>query len=324
MTKYFGFNSLAGCQASQADIVESASAGSFDATFVSRSIFIPGTGGFIEFGAPFQNGDASITGTFYFKLEYHWPSGASGVPIYLWLNALGVNAYRLYSTGAGTTVQFQYWNSGTSAWVNWGASFALSNVVRQVIHMKLVMQTSFEISLGGVVVASGTAPVNASANIATCRIGLTSWNCFASQVMGADYQLLDSHLKEALINANGTATDGTGTYTDINEAVRDDSTAITLTAVGHRKTFTKAAITLPVGYEITGLVANIRGRVSGGVVADGKAAIRSAAAYHDSAVKAFPATYAPRCNIWETDPGAGGAKFSLANFNAAEVGLLAA
>jgi hypothetical protein len=156
----------------------------------------------------------------------------------------------------------------------------------------------------------------ASANASTAA--------FFSQIMGADYDIRDSHLNSKLPSGEGTYTDGTGTSADVGETALDDSTAIGLPAVGNKHTFTKGAIpALPTGLTIAGMVVNARARVAGGIVTDGKIKVRSSATDATTASKGFGASYGPRSHFQATDPN-GGSNWSKSGFDAAEIGLEAA
>ena len=79
---------------------------------------------------------------------------------------------------------------------------------------------------------------------------------------------------------------------------------------------TKAALTLPSGFDIKGMVISARGRVSG-TITDGKLGIRSGGTNYSSAALTFAAAYEPRVYISETDP-ATGTDFTQTGYNNAE------
>jgi hypothetical protein len=141
--------------------------------------------------------------------------------------------------------------------------------------------------------------------------------------MCADYDIRDAHLMTAALNGNSASnTGGTGSYTDVNETVLDETTAEVITTSGNKMGQTHAAITVPGGLGISGLIINARGRVNGGVITDGKLGVRSSSTNYSSSGKSYNGGYEPRSHIWESNP-AGGA-WNQTSFNAAETYLEAA
>jgi hypothetical protein len=120
-------------------------------------------------------------------------------------------------------------------------------------------------------------------------------------------------------NANGFYTQGTGTAADVAEAVLDDATALSLSTSGHKRTFTKPAITVPSGKVIAGAVVNARGRI-GGSITNARALVRSGATDAISSNLNYGLGFEPRSAIFEQDPSTLAA-FTQAGFNAAEFGV---
>lgn len=324
--RYFGFNTLAGATRSAATVVDGdTTAGRFDSAYVSSCIKLVGATEYLEVGAPFADGSSSLSGTLWTRFDIYQTSAfGTGNTLALWLNA-GANAYRM--TVSAGTIQMQYWNSGTSAWVNWGSAFTPSASTLYTFAIKLSINSAFEIYLGGALIAnSATVPTNGAAAVTTLQLrsAQSGANGYFSQIMGADYDIRDSHLNSKLPTANGTYTDGTGGASDVGESVLDDGTAIGLPAVGNKHTFTKGAIpTVPTGLTIAALGVNIRGRVGGGTVSDGKAKIRSNTTDAASSGKSFTSGYEPRGHFFTTDPDTG-TTWTKTGFDAAEVGIEAA
>lgn len=324
MVRYFAVNSMAGCYRTAAAIVEAATAGRFDATYVSNAISVPNVTDTASIKAtasnPFLDGSTSITGTFYFRFDHYYAAGA--LPYWTLKNG-GANAYRMNGP-ANNSFQMQYWNSVSAAWVNWGAAFSLSAATLRTHMLKITVGGGFEFYTGGALSAnSATVPTNGPTAVDEFVLQ-SPQSAFFSQLMCADYDLRDSHMNSVLPTANGTYTDGTGAAGDVGEAVLDDGTAIGLPAVGNKHTFTKTAIpALPVGLVITSKIINARMRVGGGVVADGKLKIRSATTDSTTTGRAVASGYEPRRGEFPTDP-ATGTTWTKAGFDAAEVGAEAA
>lgn len=318
--KLFAGNSLAAFDRSGITVVEATTAGKFDSTYVASSIFIP-AGQYID-TYPFI--DAASVTTFYMRLTSYGIAGSDRT----WLeffNSTGVLVYRV--TMGTTQVSCAYWNGSSMVSMGNVATTLFNSSALRNLMVKIVCGAggSFELFSAGASVVSSSGGHASSNNIAKARIysiqGLNG-DTWSSEIQGADYDIRNDRFMHNLANANGADTDGTGTYTDINETVLDDTTAIALTAVGHKKTFTKAAITVPTGMQINSMWVNGRGRVSGVVVADGQFLIRSGGADYASASKVFGAGYSARGHYLANDP-ATAAAFTQTGYNNAEFGLKA-
>lgn len=322
MARYFAFNSLARANRNSSAVVESTTAGRFDSTYVANAISVTNgsatTPDYAEVIAPFADGSSSAS-TIWLRFDLYATNVGASVECLKFMSG-STNAYRILDTTANT-VKFQYWNTGTLAWVDWGTTFTVPDNTLNPIVIKLVCGSSFEVYVAGsLVMSSSTTPTNPVASID--RIRFCNWNstgnAFYSQIMGANYDIRDAKFMAATLNGNSAAnTDGTGAYTDVNETVLSDSTAILLATVGHKKGQTKAALTVPSGYSIASAVVNARGRVSGGTVTDGKLGLRSGGTNYSSTGRAYGAGYEGRSAMWATDPN-GGAVWTQTSFNNAE------
>lgn len=223
--------------------------------------------------------------------------------------------------GSSTTLKFFYWNG--TAFVGSATTFGMPTSGTLVtLDLKIVcgVSGSWQWYQGGTLLDSGAISDADCDNIARVRfIGQGSTGRF-SQIMGADFDTRDCKYMQKLANANGANTDGTGSYTDIDEVQLSDADAIVLPATGNKKTFTKASYTLPGGYVIGALCVGARGRVSGGTVTDGQMIVRSGGTDYFSGNLVYTGGYEPRGHLWETDP-ATAAAFTATGFNNAEFGL---
>jgi hypothetical protein len=305
--RYCAVNSLAGCIRNSLSVVESTTAGTFDSAYVPNSIATPSSG--TEY---LQTYDFLATGLVCTRFDYHGGiGGSSGGGIY-WMNG-STPVFRIL----GSTHQCSYWNG--SAWVNTGAAFGLTAGVRNVLVMIFNLTAgSFELYVNGALATSGSGWTGGPSQITSFRGGsMRGSTSFFSQIMVADYDLRDAHLMKSPITGDSAVNNaGTGAYTDVNETILSESTAIAMTAAGKRG-FTHSAITVPSGLAIFARVLNARARVSGGVVTDGKLGVRSGGANYSSASKAFTSGYESRGHIVELNPD-GDVPWSLAAFNSAE------
>lgn len=321
MARYFGGNSLAAFFRNSTAVVEVTTGGRFDSAYVANAIVVTPTQG-ISIRPPFLDGSTSLTGTVWFRFDLYNSLSNNNLPFLLMTNG-GANAYRIAGTASTSVFQMQYWNSGTLAWVNWGGTFTATAATLNTIVLKLEINVGYEVWVAGSSLASSAVvPTNGASavDMIECYASNSGTNqAFFSQFMIADYDLRDSHLMSAALNGNSaTNTSGTGAYTDVNETVLDEGTAIILAAAG-KKGQTKASITLPSGLGISGLLVNARARVSGGTVTSGKLGVRSNSANYSSTSRGWNGGYEPRGAIWEGDPGAGGAAWSETTFNNAEI-----
>lgn len=324
MARFFAINGLAGLFRSNTDVGETTTAGHFDSAYVNSAFQIANDG--VDYAmnqAPFLDGSSSISGRFWLRFDCY-PQISSGGPLAeLW--AGGGAKYRINYT-TGSTAQFQYWNGST--WTGWGSTFAvLTSGANHTVVLDLTPQTGFNLYVGGTLVASdgGVTPTGSSTGINRFQWYSNSSSPGGfSQIMCADYDLRSSHLMAVTLNGNSAVnTGGTGSYTDVSETGLDESTAEIIATVGNKMGQTHAAITVPSGLGISAIVINARGRVSGGVVTDGKLGVRSGSTNSSSAALSFGGGYEPRSAIWETDPNTSGA-WTQTSFNAAETYLEAA
>jgi hypothetical protein len=318
MSQYFASNSLAGFFRSSTAIFEATTAGRFDSAYVSSYIAMNSvTSGYIT-SATF-----AASGTVWTRFSMYTPSAASasGSGGCFQLNNGLTGVFRLTAPGSwgATTGTYtpQYWNG--SAWTATGSAFTVPVSALNVLTVKVVLNTSYEIYLGGTLVASGSGwsggPTSAT-NIQLFSQTGQSVHGY-SEVMVASYDLRDSHLMLAALNGNSAAnTGGAGSYTDINETPINEATAESISVSGNKMGQTKASITVPAGYDIKGMVIAARGRVSG-TITDGKFGIRSASTNYSSSALTLAAAYEPRVYISALDP-ATGTDFTQSGFNSAE------
>jgi hypothetical protein len=312
--RYFAGNSLAAFYRSSTAITEATTAGRHDSTYVANSIAMTGNAtDYIET----PQFAVSATGTIWFKFSA-WNSGStmSGVGPTLLNGSTGV--FRIIGT-ASTTYQAQYWNG--SAWTNTGSTWTMSTSTLNEVVCKVVLGSSFEAYVGGTLRDSGSGWSGGGTTVTSIR----AYSIVAggnpenySQIMAADYDIKDAHYAQSALNGNSaTNTGGTGAYTDINETVLDESTAELVSTVGNKMGQTHATFTVPSAFSIAAMVIAARGRVSGGVVADGKLGVKSGSSSNSGSGKSFTSGYEPRINIIPLDPATGVA-FTQSGLNSAE------
>lgn len=316
MARFYAGNKLASFWRTNPSFAESTIAGTFDSTYVGNSIAMLGSN--VDYIQSRTFKDAPSTTTAYVHGEWYGQP-TDTYKLLEFVNLAGtVVAKIVCDVGAGG-YQFYYWNG--SAFVALGATCGIAVNTRQQLDMKIVAGAggSIDIWKAGTSVVSASGGNAAFDNIAAVRhYAGSSITSYWSQIISTDFDLRNFRSMAAAINGNGADTAGTGSFSDINETPLNEATAIVLPAVGNAKSFTKASLTIPNGFSIDSAWANGRGRVSGGVVTDGKFGFRSAGTDYVSAGLAFNGGYEPRMHYTTTDP-ATGAAWTQASFNAAEI-----
>lgn len=322
MARYFAGNTLAAFRRSTTGIVEVTTGGTFDSNYVSNAILV-GTSA------------ANYIETSRFEAEgvvwSHFEFYASGVDTTgtgpTWLND-GTPVFRINRNDPLGNYSFtpQYWNG--SAWVTAGNTFSTDAAGRHQMDVKIDLTNgAFEIYADMELESEGDSWSGHQTKITHWRGYPESGNNTGtrySQVMISDYDMRLSKYMTLAINGDGTYTDGTGAYTDVDETVVSDLDTVILPAIGDKKGFTKAALSIPVvGYIIGAAVINARGRVGGGVVTDGKLGILNGGDVNLSAGHDYEFQFGPGCHIVENDPDTS-APFTVSGFNTAEVYLEAA
>jgi hypothetical protein len=322
-TRFFALNTLTGVNSltSFSNVTEVTTAILRDTAYVASAIAVQVSHNFRIIG-PFLDGSTSISTEFYLRFDaYNGNRNATNA--WVIYTAAGANAYRLIASSVNV-LQFQYWNSGTSAWVNWGSTWVEVASVLYTYTLKLNPANSFTWYRNGTAVATGSAPTNAASSVGIFEFGSMNdlGQTYYSQIMCADYDIRTSHLFSRLPSAGGNYnTDGTGAFSDVNEATSiDDGGAINLPATGQKRTFTKASITLPIGLTIKSMVVNARMLVIGGTVTNAKIKCRSGTTDTNSANVSPSAAYEARSAEFTVDPNTSGA-WAQSGFNSAEFGV---
>lgn len=334
---YFESNNVAQFDISASTVVGTTTANTFDSSVVDSSIQIPaavdGDGTTYYAGMPIVVGGPSLTTLVYGHFETYNTGTASpalGLANTFFLrirNSSGQVIFRVRPTTGSSTaaMQCEYWNGSTFTAV--GGTFGINFIGRQTWDFSFLPGASgtFQLKLNGstspVISVSGfNAAVN---NTAVVDIG----NCvtatgYISQCVLANFDLRGSKLAVPRINGNGFYTDGTGTYTDINTVVQNQTTGIGLTVVGNRKTFTKPSV-VTTGMVIHNVSMNILTAVSGGTVTNVRSIVRRASSDYSNANYSTPARGLEQRQLpVYTDPSTGVA-WTLVNFNASELGVQA-
>lgn len=154
------------------------------------------------------------------------------------------NLFRL-SASAVNTIQPQYWNG--SAWVNAGTSFAHSTTVHE-----MVVQIVAGASGGFGVYQSGFGASSADVAFPGTDMKRATFYCpddilpvqYSEIILGDSANSLVGGICETEPpTADGTDTDGTGTYADVDEIPYSDADNLVLASAGEQHSFTSPART---------------------------------------------------------------------------------
>jgi hypothetical protein len=178
------------------------------------------------------------------------------------------------------------------------------------MDLKIVCGASgtFDMWRGGTLIYSSGATFPASVdNIASVRFG-ASWNApgaYYSQIMLSNFDTRDSRYGYQLAAALGTDTDGAGAASDINEAVLDETTSVSMAASGNKRSFTHSTYTLPAGYQIGAVCLGGRARINGTGPSDGNFGLRAITPgvdYLSASNLGLNTGFEPRGRYWAQDP----------------------
>lgn len=164
-------------------------------------------------------------------------------------NGSGTGQLRLNCGSNGTVMGLQYWTG--AAWAQVGSTFnpgVYSSVMTEiVIRFTCGASGTAELFFNGVSKAAGSIG-SATTNIRTAKMFSPDVNAtwyFSEGIFENGTQgLIGSVVETEAPTANGTDnSDGTGSYTDIDETITTDADRITLTAAGQKRSFTSPART---------------------------------------------------------------------------------
>lgn len=207
-------------------------------------------------GSQFVEGDAGADQTAICATHYHGNDGtslAAGAAEYLkFLDSSKVGWLRVRMPTTVGTLVAEVWNGAT--WNSVGSgSIAMSGIQNKHANCLVTgIGTSggaIRMQFDGVTVFDLTGlDFTGFAGIRYVRwgcLGTDSGRSDLSQFQLGTETMVGRNSKTVAANSNGTdATDGSGTYTDVNETGLNDGTFIELTAVGHKRSVKAAARTL--------------------------------------------------------------------------------
>lgn len=321
MARYFGGNTLASFARNSTTIGENTTAGRFNAAYTDRSILVP-TG--TEISTP----PFTASGLVWFRWD--WIAGATNQGSVTMARAMNgtQNLFELGFNTGNNQYTFRVWTG--SAWST-TVNLSLNNTQVTTLSTYAVeydfANKTVRLYRDGSVLYENTAVGAGMVNSVTSFVlggNQSSTGTFYSQVMIADYNILNSNLANLNLTGNSVVNTGqaSGSYTDVNEVGRDDTTFVSITTVGNKAGFTKNNVSVPIGKGISAMVISAMARVNG-TVTNGKVGIRSNGVNYSSVSLNFSSGHSPRQSIVDNNP-ATSTPFTATSFNAAEVYLEAA
>ncbi len=317
-----------------AGVVESTTSSYFDATYCDAAIQTPNASAIwkaILRDTSFAPYDVVDGETVYIHCDcYHatnnnvasqiWIEDSSGYP---WM------ALRTVSGG----VWGIYYNSGTGpspVWTLVGSTFSVPAVTRFNLDIKFVKNSagthSVEFFINNTPTASGTF-TQASLGFRSVRgAGYNASNAWSQIMVVEGRSTINGKVKYNRPSGVGASSAWTGAYTDVNEAVNNDSTVNSSATAGQRQTYAMQDITLPsASYSIQGIWQWVRAKNDGAAPSNIKLTIRIGGVDYDTAsdISGVGVGFSASGARWDNDPSTSTA-WTASNWNSAEAGFLSA
>jgi hypothetical protein len=244
-------------------------------------------------------------------LAMKWQNGGqiddeSNIGWFTVYDSSGVAFFRAIGSGGGYNFLLQYWNGTT--WITSGAAGVLANTNAEVVLM-LTPGTSgsYEIFIAGVLNASGSINVS-STDIKHIKIqqGDDDSPIYYSEFILADQatSLIASAVETEAPTADGTDTDGTGTYANVDEALIDTADVIELAASADRHSFTSPARTGTMN-RVLGVSVSMRMRCDVTGPNQAKFYLKIGGTRYYGSTFTLTTGSLPYSYVWETNPSTG-------------------
>lgn len=258
----------------------------------------------------------------------------SGRVLMEYSNSSGTPVFRLVFT-ADYVLQPQYWNG--SSWTNIGSTWTISLSTLYKCDLKIVCgssgsfqfyQTSTVSSEPSSPTLSGSASMSSVTNIDRIKSYSTAGNALysmrTSEWIWGDETTIGARYAWSPATGNGTDTAGSGSYTDIDEAVTNDSDVSTLAANNDAETYTHGTMTLPTGdIKAVQIEARLRNGGSGAQNVKGRLRIGGTAYNQASNYSGIGVAYTTYTARWTTNPAGGSWTSTTAGQTSNEFGMLA-
>jgi len=286
----------------------------FDPTFSRAAVRVQGTESYGEV-------DPGSNLTTYWIHGLYRGNVFAETPLISLLDGSGTESFRLNAVAAGGDILWQslqmYYLSGAS-WVAIGSPYVVANSELQELDLKVIPggSGSAELYVAGTRRASGSASMTSFASLRKAHLrtgGTGRW----SQIIVADEPTAGCRVITCPATGVGDNNDGTGAYTDINEAVSNDANFVSLSTNGNVKTFDHS--TDFTGYDVLALGVAARIKVGATGLQNVQLVMDSTSNYV-STTKAGNNGYSNVFYSWPTDPNTSAA-WTAANATATHYGL---
>jgi len=309
---------------------EDTTAGRYDPTYGIRAAVYANSGDSADWIGVNELDGAPFNSTFWHRGFWRTTGVSSGRTLQEYCDDTDTPVFRLQQTSANV-IQAQYWDG--DSWENVGSTYGLASNTLFKYDLKIVCGASFilyvttNMSLEPEEVLSGSASMTEVANISRIR-GYMNGNSGQmtrhSEWLWGDEQTIGHRISRATPTGDGTHTDGSGGFGDVDEDVTNDGDASTLAANGDSETYTHDAMTLPTG-DVKAVFLEARVRMVAGGAENVKGRIRIGGTDYDQASNfaGIGETYGPYRPRWATNPAGGGWTQATASQVSNEFGLLA-
>lgn len=289
--------------ASFSGVFETTSGGGYDSSYQRQTLLLD-TNSTPSLVSP-------VFSSSYTTFWIHWTlyinaSNGTGTLLTLY-NSSGTAVFRARASSAGNLI-FEYWNG--SSWTAIGSNWTFSGTTSYTCDLKVVCggSGSFEFYAGGTLITSGSASMTSVDNIQKFMFGTvaaTNQGTRLSEIMCATTSTVGCRLESETATSNGTDTDGTGSYTDIDEGTLNDSDFKNLPSSGNKANFKSPARTQ--GGSGTAKAVTVTARMS----TDSSQSIKfylliGGTRYYSSSI-ALTASLTAYLYSWETNPSTGSA-----------------
>ena len=133
-------------------------------------------------------------------------------------------------------------------------------------------------------------------------IGRGSNNINTSEVVVSDEMTIGWHVYYREPTGNGDYTSWTGDYTDVDELALSDADYIESSSADEIELYTRAAISVPTGYEVKGLGVAIRGKNGATGPQNMQASLRFGSTDYVSSTLSLSSGFEGFFYMWETNP----------------------
>lgn len=269
-----------------------------------------------------------VTGqTLWFHTVFTTPSFSSSNMVIRFYDSSGFPWFGVMGGSSGSNLRLVY-NTGTGASPVWTVLATLTGAVNDyaltTLDIKLTLGSphAYEVSINQNLATSGTFTQASFADTAKVRLGYSAYTSYFSEILITEgISTVGARVKYTTATGAGANSDFSGTASDINEQICNDTTNISSGTAGQISTFAWGDVTLPSGYAIKDVFIWSRGKNDGASPTNLKTVIRASGTNYASAnMSGIGTSYGSLLYRTDTNP-ATSAAWTSAGFNAVEIGF---